>query len=242
VRTNHPEDYPQYVQGGDIVSFDIYPAVHDKPAVAGKLWYVARGVERLRRWAGPKRTVWNCIECTRIGNPKVTPTPQQVQAEVWMSLIHGSKGLIYFCHQFQPRFVEAALLADEDMARAVGALNRRIHALAPILNSPTLPEGVKVTADTGPPDTERSRSLNTGPIASMVKKHGGALYVFAVRMEGTAAKGLFEVQGLRGDSAVEVLGESRTITVEKGRFVDDFQPYGFHLYKLRLGESTGPLF
>jgi hypothetical protein len=76
----------------------------------------------------------------------------------------------------------------------------------------------------------------------MVKKHGGALYVFAVRMEGTAAKGLFEVQGLRGDSAVEVLGESRTITVEKGRFVDDFQPYGFHLYKLRLGESTGPLF
>ena len=25
VRTNHPEDYPEYVKGGDIVSFDIYP-------------------------------------------------------------------------------------------------------------------------------------------------------------------------------------------------------------------------
>ena len=48
VRTNHPEDYPEYVEGCDIVSFDIYPAVHDKPEVAGKLWYVARGVERLR--------------------------------------------------------------------------------------------------------------------------------------------------------------------------------------------------
>ena len=51
VRTNHPEDYAEYVRGGDIISFDIYPAVHDKPAVAGKLWYVARGVERLRGWA-----------------------------------------------------------------------------------------------------------------------------------------------------------------------------------------------
>ncbi len=44
VRTNHPEDYARYVKGGDIVSFDIYPAVHDKPEIAGKLWYVARGV------------------------------------------------------------------------------------------------------------------------------------------------------------------------------------------------------
>jgi hypothetical protein len=28
VRRNHPEGYPEYVQGCDIASFDIYPAVH----------------------------------------------------------------------------------------------------------------------------------------------------------------------------------------------------------------------
>lgn len=49
VRTNHPEDYLEYVKGSDIASFDIYPVVHDKPQVAGKLWYVARGVERLAK-------------------------------------------------------------------------------------------------------------------------------------------------------------------------------------------------
>jgi len=74
VRTNHPEDYPKYVKGCDIASFDIYPAVHRKAAVAGKLWYVARGVERLVGWTGGKKTVWNCIECTRISNPAVKPT------------------------------------------------------------------------------------------------------------------------------------------------------------------------
>src|SRR5215218_3107517 len=39
VRRNHPEDYPKYVKGCDIASFDIYPAVHDSPEVAGKLEY-----------------------------------------------------------------------------------------------------------------------------------------------------------------------------------------------------------
>jgi hypothetical protein len=48
VRRNHPEDYPEYVQGCDIASFDIYPACHDHKDVAGKLWMVADGVSRLR--------------------------------------------------------------------------------------------------------------------------------------------------------------------------------------------------
>ena len=34
-RTNKPEDYPQYVKAGDIVSFDIYPVVHESKEVAG---------------------------------------------------------------------------------------------------------------------------------------------------------------------------------------------------------------
>jgi hypothetical protein len=35
-RTNHPEDYPEYVKGCDIASFDIYPACHEHREVAGK--------------------------------------------------------------------------------------------------------------------------------------------------------------------------------------------------------------
>ena len=35
VRRNHPEDYPEYVKGGDIISFDIYPVVHENKEVAG---------------------------------------------------------------------------------------------------------------------------------------------------------------------------------------------------------------
>src|SRR5688572_8107719 len=156
VRRNHPEDYPEYVKGCDIASFDIYPAVHDHPEVAGKLEFVAKGVERLRQWTRGEKIIWNCIECAHIENPTVKPTPHQVRAEVWMSLIHGSQGLIYFVHQFKPTFKEAALLDDPEMLKAITAINRQIHELAPVLNSPTITHALTVTSST--------------PVASMVKR------------------------------------------------------------------------
>jgi ubiquinone/menaquinone biosynthesis C-methylase UbiE len=232
VRTNHPEDYAQYVRGGDIVSFDIYPAVADRPAVAGKLWYVPRGVQRLRGWAGPERIVWDCIECTRIGNLKVKPTPEQVKAEVWMSLIHGSQGLIYFCHQFQPRFIEAGLLADEEMARAVAAINRQVQSLAAVLNSPSLPAAARVTVDPAEVSADMTQLLGPAGIALAVKKHEGATCLFAVRMEAKRAKATFRIQGMSGAATVRVLGEDRTLRVQDGEFQDDFGPWAVHLYKV----------
>ncbi len=222
VRTNHPEDYAEYVRGCDIASFDIYPAVSTRPQVAGKLWYVARGVDRLVKWAGGKRIVWNCIECTRIGNVKVKPTGHQVRAEVWMSLIHGSTGLIYFVHQFKPRFIEPALLHDAEMLAAVTKINRRIRALAPVLNSPTVAGGAAVTSSS--PDA---------PVDVMVKRHGGATYVFAVCMRGAAATASFTVAAAGPKASAEVLGEGRKLPLTGGAFQDTFKPYDVHLYRIR---------
>src|SRR5205823_14108252 len=106
------DDYKTYVQGGDIVSFDVYPVAGLGKNGADLLWYVPKGVDRLVRWSEGRRIIWNCIECTHIGDATAQATPHQVRAEVWMALIHGSKGLIYFVHQFQPKFNEHALLDD----------------------------------------------------------------------------------------------------------------------------------
>jgi len=220
VRTNHPEDYPEYVKGCDIASFDIYPAVSRRPQVAGKLWYVARGVTRLKGWAGPGRTVWNCIECTRISNTKAKPTPHQVRAEVWMSIIHGSRGLIYFVHQFKPRFIEAGLLADPEMTAAVTKINAQVRALAPVINAG---KPAKVTAQS---------SLADVPLAVMARAHAGARYLFAVAMRNKPITGTFTLAGVQAATA-EVLGENRTIRITDGAFTDTFKGYGVHLYKLR---------
>jgi hypothetical protein len=232
VRTGHPEDYAEYVRGGDIVSFDIYPAVHDHRAVAGNLWYVARGVERLRRWAGPERIAWNCIECTRIGNPATKPTPRQVKAEVWMSIVHGSQGIIYFSHQFAPRFIEAGLLADDEMARAVGAINREIQQLAPVLRGPSLPNAAAVSVEPEKVSADMARLLGAKGIALAARKHEESLYLFAVRMEPAPAKGAFHVPGMAGEAIVRVLGENRTLRARDGRFEDAFEPHAVHLYRV----------
>lgn len=222
VRRNHPEDYPAYAKGADIVSFDIYPVVHDKAEIAGKLEYVPYGVQRLTQWTSGLKPVWNCIECTRISNLEAKPAPHQVRSEVWMSLIHGSRGLIYFVHQFKPVFREAALLDDAAMLAEVTAINRQIHELAPVLNSPSLPD--LATAKSSEPEV---------PLALLVKRHKDATYLFAAAMRNRPASGTFTLRGPPAAASVEVLGEGRTLSLSNGQFTDSFAGYEVHLYRIQ---------
>jgi hypothetical protein len=221
-RRNHPEDYVEYVKGSDIASFDIYPACHEHKDIAGKLWYVGDGVSRLRKWAGDKRSVWNCIECTHISNPKTKATPAQVKAEVWMSLVRGSRGIIYFVHQFQPKFIEAGVFADAEMTAEIKAINRQIHELAPVLNSAEAPKGLHVES-----------SVKDVPIEATLRRHDGASYVFAVGMRPGKTTARFRVVGMTGNASVRVLGENRTLAVKDGAFEDSFAPWDVHLYEIR---------
>jgi hypothetical protein len=217
------DDYNTYVKGCDVVSFDVYPVAGiDKPDGENYLWYVAKGVSRLMDWTGGQKIVWNCLECTHISDEKKQATPHQVRAEAWMALIHGSKGLIWFVHQFKPQFKEAALLDDPVMLPAVTALNRRIQTLAPVLNSPTIADGASVTSSS--PDV---------PITVMVKRSGGSTYLFAVGMRNAPATGSFTVRGSPSTATATVLGENRRVPVRNGRFADRFEAYDVHLYRIR---------
>jgi hypothetical protein len=219
-RTNHPEDYREYARGGDILSFDIYPASHDHEEIAGKLWYVPFGVDRLREWSGAGKPVWTCIETTRISNLKREPSVDEVRSEVWMALIHGARGLIYFCHQFQPEFIEAGLLARPEMARAVRQINRQVLELAPALHSPDVSGATVASSD---PKV---------PIDFVYKRQGPTAYVFAVAMRPGATTAQFTVPD-PAHTSVEVLGEGRTIPVTRGAWSDRFDtPYQVHLYRL----------
>jgi len=220
-RSNHSEDYPKYIEGCDIVSFDIYPVAHDDKRVADKLEFVARGVERLRRWTeGTPKVVWNCIECTHISNPEKKASPMQIRAEVWMSLIQGSRGLIYFVHEFKPRFKEAGLLDDPITLEAVSAINHQILQLAPVLNQPTVAGAAQVVSHEG----EESVSL-------MVKRYKNTSYLFAVEMSGKNVSVEFSISAMAPATKAEVLGENRTVNLGKNRFRDAFSPWAVHLYK-----------
>ena len=138
-----------------------------------------------------------------------------------MSIIHGSMGLIYFVHEWKPRFNESALLSDAEMLSMVTAINKQITELAPVLNGPTIRGAASVLSDN-----------KAVPVAIMVKRHGGVTYVFAVAMRDGRTSATFTVRGVEGDGSVEVLGEGRTITSRDGVFKDTFSAWDVHLYRI----------
>jgi len=228
VRRNHPEDYPLYLRGCDIASFDIYPVTHDREPVAGKLEFVGRGVARLMQWTEGRKPVWACIECTHISNPERKATPEQVRSEVWLALTHGARGLIYFVHEFKPKFIEAALLQDPVMLAAVKEINAQIREFAPVLNSPTLPEAVSFRTD----DPQAQ-------LAVMAKSHAGSMWIFAVSQSAKPNHATFRLKDPSGRSQIEVLGEQGSRPLHDNAWEDDFGPYGVRHYRLPLPTTGG---
>ncbi|HEX4512401.1 MAG TPA: hypothetical protein VH054_02660 [Polyangiaceae bacterium] len=210
--SNQPQDYPEYAKGADIVSFDIYPINSGLD-----ITLIALGVDRLNQAVAEKKPVWNWIECTRIDQANPKPTPDQVKAEVWMSIIHGSMGIGYFVHQFTPTFDEKALLDDAVMKPAVAAINQQIHDLAPALDTPPITNAIATNAST--------------KIDTLVKRQGGKLYVFAVSMGASQGSATFTLAHDTFTTAT-VLGENRTVTISANAFQDSFAGYAVHLYQL----------
>jgi hypothetical protein len=226
--------YPAYIEGCDIVSYDIYPVTSKYELIRNNLWYVPQGIDNLWRWSGGDKPVWCWIETTHI-NSENKPTPSQVKAEVWMALIHGADGFGYFCHEWVPEFNASALLDDPIIFPAVAKINAQIHQLAAVLNSPDL-HGV-VSVESG----------NAGiPVDLMVKHFRDTLFVFAVSMRDGTTTAAFTMKGIQ-EGEVTVIGEDRKLTFSGGIFEDLYEDYGVHLYKMPLpytgvGKETASAF
>lgn len=211
-----------YLKGCDIASFDVYPVNSHEKEVRENLWYVAKGIDNLLEWSDYSKPAWCWIETTRIGEEGFgsrKPTPEEVKSQVWMALIHGASGVGYFCHSFAKPSDPAAFLHDEVMISAMKKVNMQITELAPVLNSPTIENFVKIN----------SNNSNI-PIDFITKKIGDTYFVFAVSMRPGKTTATFTIQDGR---KVTVLGEDRKINVGKNNlFTDNFSDYEVHLYKI----------
>jgi hypothetical protein len=224
-RMNHPADYREYAQAADILSLHVMPVNEPQPPVRNNPWYVAKATDNLRASCGNTKPVWCAIECTKLSpDSPAKPTPAQVKAEVWMALVHGAKGIGYLCFSRDQSFEMGALLKDKAMLATVAEINRQITSLAPVLNSATVGDGATVS------------SSNTAvPVDLMVKNHAGTTYIFAVAMRDGSTTATFTSPS---GSNVEVLGENRSLAINNGKFSDQFESYGVHLYKVSGSAQT----
>ena len=256
-------------EGGALVAggADLSPAQCHRAANYGA---TVRRVRGLVAPAGSK-PVWAFVE---LGHPYTeahwpTITPPQVRAAVWQSLIAGARGVIYFNHSFGgPDQTQHILREGLDagsvyspISTIVGATNRRIKELAPVLNSPTVRSGwsqgpgttAMVKWATGKSaakkrcKSKRKRckkpKAKTGAKRCKAKKKRckkakGHLYVFA-GSAGSSVNGRFSLPCVGGAKAA-VLGENRTIPVRGGSFSDHFADgNAIHIYRIDGGSTCG---
>ncbi|MFA6110377.1 MAG: hypothetical protein WDA75_16545, partial [Candidatus Latescibacterota bacterium] len=130
--------YPAFCAAADLVCYDVYPTSTQEGG-AERLHLVARGVERLRRFAGPDKPLWIWLECTRIDGTRGdvgnrAPLSHELRAEVWMSILYGADGIGYFPHQFNPyRGGPTAIPAEIQVEMRL--TNGLLHRLAPVLRT-----------------------------------------------------------------------------------------------------------
>ena len=216
--------YPAYLAGTDIMSMDIYPMDCARSQVCGDAWRPAKGVDGLYQYGGPNKTAWNALETGDVAANGLKATVDEMRMEAWSSIIHGSKGIIWFIHgkSNTKNFDHQALLRPENAAHLAGftTLNAEILSLASVINSESFNSEVIV------------QSSNAGvPVDTMVKHHNGLTYLFATGMRDNATTATFSFAGL-GDGTVEVINEDRSLAMTGGQFSDPFGGFDTHLYRI----------
>jgi hypothetical protein len=122
--------------------------------------------------------------------------------------------------QFKPKFREDGIFNSPTVVRAITSINSQITSLAPVLNSPSVTNDAQVA----------SSDPSTAPISMMEKQSAGSTYVFAVEMRDNPAIATFTTPAVQ-NGAVTVLNETRQLSIANGKFQDNFNGYGVHLYQ-----------
>jgi hypothetical protein len=147
-----------------------------------------------------------------------------------MLIVHGGMGVIYFCHILSPPVDAAGMLHDPVMAGAVAALDHQISSLAPVLNTPSVANGVRVFSSNG-----------KTPVDMMLKRGQGSTYLFTVAARpGGPTTATFTLRDFPPHARAVVLDENRQIEITNGTFRDDFaKDYEVHIYRIGFNPTSG---
>lgn len=222
----------QWAGCADVIGCDDYSWYDDNNSSGNfGVWAYAAQIGRLREISDDSKPVWGIVEtCARVAG---APVPEDIRKAVWAMLIAGARGLILFDHRFGNDFVTtdfAAMLNDPPMKAMMTTLITRIQSLATALYA----------ADLGLVTAYTSSNTTAGPIGGTFgvpihyasRSDGTHEYVFAQGIRPGATTATLTIPSWAG-LTVDVLDESRTVTVSGGGVLTDTfaADYTTHLYR-----------
>jgi len=203
--------YGQFARMADVAGFDLYPLGHCQSNL-GAVYEAQRAFIRL---AGNMPTFqWietGPIKPTYCGGFKMTPA--ELQAEVWLAIVGGARGIGYFTHTWSPD--HNAFDVPVALQRTMKKISGSLAAVQPGLVGRTLLAGA-----------------NSSSLKVLARDGGDLNYVFAVNTQRLPLKAEVHVPQLH-DGTARVIGENRSVAVSHDRIVDTFQSLAVHLYVQR---------
>jgi hypothetical protein len=227
---NHPawivlyqvNELKSYLKTTDVIGADPYPIPHRPIGMAGEWTQLAR------KAVGPKRAVWmvpqahNTSLYRKDGAKYAGPTFDEMRCMAYQCLVHGANGLIFYSFFDLKRDP----LGFESRWADVKNLGAEIKSLIPVLLSADEPPKVQL-------------SSGVRQIHFSAKRHGGKLYILAVNASREEQDAEFTISAEVKEA--KVLFKNRSLSVEKYRLTDKFQPIAVHVYEIVVMSVGSPI-
>lgn len=212
------KDYQNYISNSDFVGTDIYPLSHSCRVNGVNFSSVYDYQRELTRLAGGKPTFqWlevNSIEGLCGPDPI---SPDQTNAEIWMSIAGGASGVGYFTHSWK-NGTYSRFDVSEQMAARLTKTSAQIQKFKLLLTAPQVGYA-----------SAKNETVKIG-----ARQYQDQLYIIAVNSSAENALWSKKNKNFIGMS-LRPVGTNKEILAQKDRFKDNFKPYQVKIYKMQPG-------
>lgn len=213
----------------DIMAADIYVAPgHKRKGIYSSPNRVARWTEVLRRRSLRLQKANAVVLNGEIAGAvhKRVALPQEHAGQTYLALIHGARGLFFFCYPFKHQW------SFDSLAQ----MAREVRELAPWLTAPDVPQAVSYAM----PDNYPAEDFP--PVqARLLAQPDGGYVLLAANSVDMPVDAEFHVSVLGDTGSVARLFSSNVCAVAGGAFSDRIEGYGARAYSLgvRPAEHSG---
>ncbi len=232
-------EYPKYT---DAIGFDLYPIYGwCRP---DWIYQVPDAVKELKnKYVKTVKPIYAWIECGKTSSKWCNlpdrgsedgPYASEIEAQVWLAIINGAKGIGYFTHSWECPDYRQWCVSPEQID-IITKINSTITSLTKVIYEPDADIGLQISIS--------GVNGNSGRIDAVVKEHNDSIYIFAanvINLTGTAEiqQVAISIPGLT--TPVMVYGENRTIEPQSdGTFLDTFtSKEPVHIYAMKSNRSA----
>lgn len=215
-------NYKRYIgEALDWASNDIYPVGGWLPDEKRRndLTLIGDVLDRIKTWTDkPQFATIECSDQRYVPQATRGLTPGELRAQMWISIVHGARGICYFAAWFSPPYMWAGW--DNTTAGNVAEMlvqHPIITSLAPVLQGVIDPPSLEITVPS--------------PLQACWRNANGQGYFIVVNPTGVAQTNVsLTLTGVPTSGTAVVYSQSRNVTVSGGHITDSFPAFGVNIY------------